>query len=94
MASSEWAGWPIRDKSPSVKRGYNDVAKDTDNVDGGGFRYPGRNRQPRKMNYGTNTVEIDGGENAPIDIFVGNTGTNRKFFLIMLNQEMKRVEQS
>ena len=67
-------GRTIRERSPSVKRGYNDVTKETSETAGGQFVDPraGR-RQPRKMNYGTNKVDIDGAEAAPIEIFVGNT---------------------
>ena len=67
-------GRQARDKSPSVKRTYNDVAKENlENVGGGDFQHQNRRRQPRKMNYGTNNVEIEGAEAAPIEIFVGNT---------------------
>ena len=71
-------GRGIRSRSPSVKRGYSEVAKESAEVGpgtaGGQFIDPraGR-RQPRKMNYGTNKVDIAGAEAAPIEIFVGNT---------------------
>ena len=56
-----------------MKRGYNDVAKD--NIEAGNrdnFQFP-KGRKPRKMTYGTNKVDMEGAEAAPIDIFVGNT---------------------
>ena len=62
----------LRDRSPAVKRGYNDVAKDPPANGEVLFQpAPGRRRQPRKMTYGTNKAE--GAEEAPIDVFVGNT---------------------
>ena len=64
-----------RGRSPSVKRGYNEVAKETPANGGyGAFQtVTGRRRQPRKMTYGTNQVEVEGAEAAPIEVFVGNT---------------------
>ena len=67
-------GDKVRGRSPSVKRGYNEVAKDTPNNGEVPFQPAGgRKRQPRKMTYGTNRVNVDGAEAAPIDVFVGNT---------------------
>jgi hypothetical protein len=65
----------LRGRSPSVKRGYNEVAKDgLENTDRErDFQTVNRGRKPRKMNYGTNKIEEAGAEAAPIDIFVGNT---------------------
>ena len=63
----------MRDRFPAVKRSYNDVAKE--NMDDGNkeqFQFP-KGRKPRKMTYGTNKVEIEGAEAAPIEVFVGNT---------------------
>ena len=64
----------ICDKSPSVKRGYSEVAKDAPTNGEVPFQpAPGKRRQPRKMTYGTNKVEVEGAEAAPVDVFVGNT---------------------
>ena len=63
-----------RERSPSVKRGYNEVAKDNlENRTEKEFQTVNNRRKPRKMNYGTNKIEEAGAEAAPIDIFVGNT---------------------
>ena len=64
-----------RERSPSVKRGYSDVAKENieNQTDGRDFQIVNNRRKPRKMNYGTNKIEDDGAEAAPIDLFVGNT---------------------
>ena len=79
------ASWPhlnrqvasrqARERSPSVKRAYNDVAKDNSDAGEAPFQpVPPRRRQPRKMNYGTNKVQVEeGAEAAPIEMFVGNT---------------------
>ena len=72
-------GRAARDKSPSVKRTFNDVARE--NLENAGVppeapyqNVLNRRRQPRKMTYGTNKVGIeDGAEAAPIDVFIGNT---------------------
>ena len=48
--------------------------ENTDNqTDGRDFQTVNNRRKPRKMNYGTNKIEDDGAEAAPIDLFVGNT---------------------
>ena len=41
-------------------------------IDGEGFEKV-IHRKPRKVNYGNSSVMIEGGEAAPIDIFIGNT---------------------
>jgi uncharacterized LabA/DUF88 family protein len=65
----------FRDRSPSVKRGYSEVAKDNLENPAGGkeFQTVNNRRRPRKMNYGTNKIEEAGAEAAPVDVFVGNT---------------------
>ena len=65
----------VRDRSPAIKRGYNDVAKEgseNPNVEKD-FQTVNNRRRHRKMNYGTQNIEEIGAEAAPIDVFVGNT---------------------
>ena len=66
---------PVREKSPAVKRGYNDAVKDArdNSADDKDFQAVNHRRKPRKMNYGTNKIEEVDAEAAPIDVFVGNT---------------------
>ena len=66
-------GQGIRDRSPSVKRGYNDVTKDNLENPNDDYQTVNNRRRQRKMNYGTNKIEEAGAEAAPIDVFVGNT---------------------
>ena len=65
----------FRDRSPAVKRSYNEVVRGNYSYDGprDDFQEPRGRRQPRKMAFGTNKVDIDGAEAAPIEVFVGNT---------------------
>ena len=64
----------VRERSPAIKRSYNDVVKEaSENGNSGEFQQPKGRRQPRKMAYGTNKVEMAGAEAAPIEVFVGNT---------------------
>ena len=68
-------GVPVhRERSSSVKRGYNDVTKDNLEKQTDNFQTVNHGRRKhRKMNYGTNKIEEAGAEAALIDVFVGNT---------------------